>query len=171
MLCASLIGWITEPTDTVTVEVISRFDPDVPSQMIHLNTEEDFGKVNIEITKPGVYEILVMRQDADGNLVSQYSIYKSFSYSSEYNVLTDTEVYAEKLSGLAQAGEGFVLTEPYEVFENVVKYIHKIYDPRILFITIALVAFLLDVAVRKFKFKWPHEILRDILGKKNDKKQ
>jgi hypothetical protein len=30
----------------------------------------------------------------------------------------------------------------------------------------ALALFLLDVAVRKFKFKWPHEIVRDIKAKK-----
>ena len=42
-----------------------------------------------------------------------------------------------------------------------VKSIHKIIDPRIVFIIIALVAFLLDVAVRKFKFKWLHEIIAE----------
>ena len=38
---------------------------------------------------------------------------------------------------------------------------------------LALICFLLDVAVRKFKFKWPHEIIRDYKAKKeaNDKAQ
>ena len=62
---------------------------------------------------------------------------------------------------LAEDGEGLVITEAREVLENALKYLHKVIDPRILFMIISLVAFLLDVAVRKFKFKWPHEIIRD----------
>lgn len=159
-----------EPTDMVIVEVISRFDPDIPTQVFHLDTSEKSDKISIEITSPGVYEIQVIRQDENGDIISQYSIYKSFSYSAEYNILTDTDLYKAKLAAFSQAGEGYLLTEPYEVFENVVKYIHKIFDPRIILITIALVAFLLDIAVRKFKFKWPHEIIRDIFEKRNAKK-
>ena len=158
-----------EPTDTLTVEVTSRFDPDIPAQIFHLDSSDEFGKVNIEITDPGVYEIYVVRQDSEGNLISQYSIYKSFSYSAEYNIPTDISTYEKRLAALSESGQGYVLTEPYEVFENVVKYIHKIFDPRIIFITIALVAFLLDIAVRKFKFKWPHEIIRSIIEKKDTK--
>ena len=159
-----------EPTDVVTVEVISRFDPDIPTQVFNLDTSEKSDKINIEITAPGVYEIHVMRQDANGDIISQHSMYKSFSYSGEYNIITDTKAYEDRLAALSEAGEGYVLTEAYEVFDNVVKYIHKIFDPRIILITIALVAFLLDIAVRKFKFKWPHEIIRDAFEKKNAKK-
>ena len=35
---------------------------------------------------------------------------------------------------------------------------------------LALVLFLTDVAVRKFKFKWPHEIVRAFRDKRKDKK-
>ena len=127
-------------------------------------------KVDIEIKDPGVYEIRVMRQDIEGNLLAQHSIYKSFSYSAEYNIITDTTTYAQKLATIAEAGEGVVLKEPREVFENVIKYLHKVIDPRIVLIIIALVVFLLDIAVRKFKFKWPHEIVRDISEKKAQQK-
>ena len=34
-------------------------------------------------------------------------------------------------------------------------------DPRVAFAIVIIVLFLLDVAVRKFKFKWPHEIVRE----------
>ena len=159
-----------EPTDTVCVEVISRFNYDIPTQVFYPSASEDFGKVNIEIKTPGVYEIHVMRQDSEGNLLAQYSTYKAFSYSAEYNILSDTTTYAQKLADIAEDGEGVVLKEPREVFENVVKYLHKVIDPRITLIIIALVAFLLDIAVRKFKFKWPHEIMRDLSEKKAQKK-
>ena len=41
---------------------------------------------------------------------------------------------------------------------------------RYLFMILALVLFLTDVAVRKFKFKWPHEIVRAFRDKRKDKK-
>ena len=159
-----------DPTDTICVEVISRFNSDIPPQVLYPVSGEEFGKVDIEIKTPGVYEIRVMRQDSEGNLLAQHSMYKSFSYSAEYNIITDTTTYAQKLATIAEAGEGVVLKEPREVFENVIKYLHKVIDPRIVLIIIALVVFLLDIAVRKFKFKWPHEIVRDISEKKAQQK-
>ena len=155
-----------DSTDTISVEVVSRFNSDIPTQMLYPSSGDGFGKVDIEIKTPGVYEICVTRQDSEGNLVALHSIYKSFSYSAEYNILTDTTTYAQKLADMSEAGDGAVLTEPYEVFENAVKYLHKIIDPRIALIITALLVFLLDIAVRKFKFKWPHEIIRDAREKK-----
>ena len=40
-------------------------------------------------------------------------------------------------------------------------------DPRLAFIIAAIVLFLLDIAVRKFKFKWLHEIIRERKNKKS----
>ena len=53
-----------------------------------------------------------------------------------------------------------MLKEADDVFDNIVKYLRKVIDPRLVFIIIALIAFILDVAVRKFKFLWPHEMVR-----------
>ena len=159
-----------DPTDKIFVEVTSCFDLDIPTQSFGPSISEELSRVNIEIKTPGVYKIHVMRQDGEGKLLAQHSIYKAFSYSAEYNILTDTATYAQKLADISEAGEGVVLTEPREVFENVVKYLHKVIDPRIVLIITALVVFLLDIAVRKFKFKWPHEIMRDIKEKKAQQK-
>ena len=52
------------------------------------------------------------------------------------------------------------------VFEGFVIKVEKIFDPRLSFMIAAIVLFLLDVAVRKFKFKWIHEIIRDRKRKK-----
>ena len=122
---------------------------------------DGFGRVTFTITNPGVYEITVNKKSADGRLISTNTVHKAFSYSKEYDIFFDPEEKAAFLAELAEDGDGFVLEEPHEVFENVVKSIHKIIDPRIVFIIIALVAFLLDVAVRKFKFKWLHEIIAE----------
>ena len=128
---------------------------------LYPSAEDGFGRISFVITNPGVYEITVNKKTADGRLISTNTVYKAFSYSKEYDMFFDSEEKAEFLAELAKDGEGFVLTDPYEVFENVVKSIHIVINPRIVFIIIALVAFLLDIAVRKFKFKWPHEIIRD----------
>ena len=156
--------------DSVTVEIISRFNDTIPTQTLYPSESEEFGKIAFTITEPGVYEIKVTKYDADGNALATHSIYKSFSYSKEYNIIHSTDDYATVLADISEAGEGFVLTEPYEVFENVLKFLHKIIDPRIVFIIIALVALLADIAVRKFKFKWPHEIIRSIREKMAAKK-
>ena len=65
------------------------------------------------------------------------------------------------------AGDGTVISEPLEVYKNAVTYRHIHIDPRLPFIIIAIVLFLLDIAVRKFKWKWPHEIIRDYKSKKD----
>lgn len=159
-----------EKGDSVTVEIISRFNSDIPTQTLYPLESDEFGKISFTITEPGVYEIKVTKYNAEGTPLATQSIYKSFSYSKEYDIVGEEMDYSAVLASISEAGEGFVLTESYEVFENVMKYLHRIIDPRILFILIALVAFLVDVAVRKFKFKWPHEILRSYLEKKGVKK-
>ena len=44
--------------------------------------------------------------------------------------------------------------------------IQRVYDPRLAFMITAMVLFLIDILVRKFKFKWPHEIIREYRAKK-----
>ena len=74
------------------------------------------------------------------------------------------------MASLAERGEGVVIENdnPWAVFENVAQYLHKVIDPRLTFFIISLVLFLVDIAVRKFKFKWPHEIIREYKMKKAD---
>ena len=70
------------------------------------------------------------------------------------------------MSDMALDGDGETLTDGWQVFENLVTAFDRAYDPRVLFAILIIVFFLLDVAVRKFKFKWPHEIIRDYKEKK-----
>ena len=65
------------------------------------------------------------------------------------------------MKNLASGGNGEEVTEAWRVYETFVRSIHKEYDPRIPMAIVAIVLFLLDVAVRKFKFKWIHEIIAD----------
>lgn len=146
---------------TVEVSVAPKLSTEGQIQTLYPSSTEGFGRVSFTITEPGIYEIKVVKKDAEGNVVSEATEYKTFSYSEEYNIFHTDEECAEFLKNLSEEGGGFVLTESYQVFENAVKLLHKVVDPRIVFMIIALVAFILDIAVRKFKFKWLHEIIRD----------
>ena len=62
---------------------------------------------------------------------------------------------------LAQNGRGELVTDAWQVYENAAQFLHKVIDPRLPFIIAVIVLLLMDIAVRKFKWKWPHEIIRD----------
>jgi hypothetical protein len=113
------------------------------------------------VTTPGMHEILVQRKSADGTVIAEQVIYKPLSYSKEYNAFPDVAAAEELMIFLAEAGNGEVITDPVYVFQNAAKYTHIVIDPRIAFMIILIVLFLLDIAVRKFKWKWPHEIIKD----------
>ena len=115
--------------------------------------------------------------DASGNVVSETTLFKTFSYSEEYNVDYAEEddedavnVGREDLNKLTTLAKGKLIEEfndIFLIFDDFDPHIHKEYDPRFLFMILAIIFFLLDIAVRKFKFKWPHEIIRDIKNKKS----
>ena len=125
-------------------------------------------RIHFQITTPGLHAILVEKLNEDGTVVSQRTLYKTFSYTAEYDEFEDTAACAEFMASLAERGEGVVIENdnPWAVFENVAQYLHRVIDPRMTFFIIALVLFLVDIAVRKFKFKWPHELIRDHKAKK-----
>lgn len=131
------------------------------TQILNPSATDGYSRQTITIQVPGLHEITVQKLDASGLPIAQNKIYKAFSYSQEYNVFIDEDAGEKLLAELAEDGEGMVITDAQQVLDNTLKYLHRVIDPRIVFIIIALVAFLLDIAVRKFKFKWPHEIIRD----------
>ena len=109
-----------------------------------------------QIVTPGAYETA-----ADGSIIATTTIHKALSYSQEYNAFADKDVAAALIASIAKYGDGEVINTAYEVYDDATKYFDRTYDPRIPFIIIVIVLFLLDVAVRKFKFKWIHEIIRE----------
>ena len=73
------------------------------------------------------------------------------------------------MTALAADGRGIVVEYATDVFDVFDKYIHVTIDPRIGLLIAAIVMVLLDIAVRKFKFKWPHELIREYKEKKAEK--
>ncbi len=128
---------------------------------------EGYSRTDFLVKQPGIHTVVVKKLAADGTtVISQIETFKAFSYSKEFDVFVDEEVSVAFLQELAKGGKGDMITQPAEVFEGIDKYLHITYDPRLPFLIAAIVIFLLDIAIRKFKFKWPHEIVRDYKAKK-----
>ena len=119
------------------------------------------------IKDSGLYRIKIRKLDEAGAVLSEVDFYKTFSYSEEYNAFPEREPLGkELLSVIARDGKGMVIEDHASIFENFDKTLKKEFDPRIVFLIICIVAVLLDIAVRKFKFKWPHELVREYKRKK-----
>ena len=74
------------------------------------------------------------------------------------------------LLSLAKSGNGKIVSSVEQVFEDFVQSFYRTYDPRVLLASAILIVLLLEVAVRKFKFKWIHELIRDAKEKKAQKR-
>ncbi|MBR5601747.1 MAG: VWA domain-containing protein, partial [Clostridia bacterium] len=162
-----------EENQSLRVTVTSP-DPNDPMSFIEKvytpGTNGTYSRLTFDVTSSGLHKILVQKLDVNGDVIpeAEATIYRSFSYSAEYDPFHEPSEGEEYLSKLAQDGKGEVIAnyDPWGVFENVVKFLRIVIDPRILFMILSLVLFLLDIAVRKFKFKWPHELYHDYQLKK-----
>ena len=130
-------------------------------QTLTANASEGYTRMNFVVKTAGVHEIVVQKKDVDGVILSENVIYKALAYSQEYDMFIDTKAAEEYAALLAESGRGEVVTEAWQVYENVAQFLHKEIDPKLPFIIAVIVLLLLDIAVRKFKWKWPHEIIRD----------
>lgn len=130
-----------------------------------LSAQNGYSRCTFVLKNKGVYRIVIEKCNAAGEVTASYALYKSFAYSVEYgDYRQDENILAQNLKRLASDSGGTLIADnedPYEIFENFDIYITKEFDPRILFISIAMVLFLLDIVVRKFRFKWIHEIVRE----------
>ena len=132
-----------------------------------IGTASGYSRLTFSVTTPGLHKILIEKKDKDGNLISSSTTYKALGYSKEYDMFRDAEAAEQAMVEFAEFGRGVVITEPSEVFDNVVKFLHIVLNPKILFIIMALCLLLLDIAARKFKWKWPHELLLERKKNKN----
>ncbi len=141
-----------------------------------LGETNNYSRCNLVIKESGTYKIVLTKYDSDDTAISTYEMFKTFSYSEEYNTLVEeTEMdLRNKLINIAQKGNGaeiMDLEDPKEIFDPFKTSVGKTYDPRFLFIILSIIAFLLDIAVRKFKFKWPHELIREYKKRKLDQQK
>ena len=160
----------------ITVTALGRINEgDYTPQVVELSEADGYSRANIEITDPGVHSLLVEKYvyNAQGQVevISSNTVYKTFSYSKEYDVFVNQTTIDEFIEDLAEKGRGSVVDQSDEdgipnIFRDFDAGVSKVFDPRYLFMILAIIFFLLDIAVRKFKFKWPHEIIRDYKERK-----
>ena len=130
-------------------------------QTLTANASDGYTKMSFYVTTSGIHEIQAQKKDEDGRVLSETVIYKALSYSQEYNSFVDEDALEEYAALLARNGRGVQITDPWQVYENVAQFLHKVVDPRLPFIIAVIVLLLMDIAVRKFKWKWPHELIRE----------
>ncbi len=151
----------------VTVTQLALEENDNSLSDVNVKAEESNRRFTFVIKTAGVYKIAVVKTDETGMPLSETVLYKTFSYSEEYNEFPNKEpIGKELLEKIALDGKGALITDPATVFGDFVKTLKRTYDPRIIFLILIIVLFLLDVAVRKFKFKWPHELIREYRERK-----
>lgn len=142
---------------TATSPQVGGEDQVIVLQADHLN----YSRMQFSVKTPGIHTITAVKKAADGSVLAENTIYKTLAYSKEYDAFSDPQAAQQLAETIALESGGVVIRDPWQVFENAAQYLHKEKDPKFLFLITALMLFLLDVAVRKFKWKWPHEILRD----------
>lgn len=131
---------------------------------------EGYSRFTFAVTVPGLYRITIVKKSAAGN--SELVLYKSLSYSAEYDAFPEKQpIGAQYLAELASGGKGVAVEDVFDVFDSFEREQNRTYDPRLPFLIVAIVLFLLDVAVRKFKFKWLHEIVRDRKAKRAEQEK
>lgn len=151
---------------TVTVNPLSAHLQHLYGE-IPVTAAESNGRFTFNITESGLYEIIITVFDESGNPVTEIPLYKVFSYSEEYDTHSHSASFGEELMAqIAKVGGGIIISDPIDVFNSFTETITKRYDPRFILIIIAIVSILLDIAVRKFKFKWIHELIKERKFKK-----
>ncbi len=160
------LGVFTDLLENEYIEVtITAPGPEGEVQTITAGPNDSYTRLSFAAKTAGIHtvEVKKMSKDETGStsVVASTTVYKALPYSQEYNAFRDPDEAEALMAKLALNGNGAVITEGWQVFENAVKFLHRTIDPRLAFIITALVLFLLDIAVRKFKWKWPHEIVRD----------
>jgi len=158
--------------DWLEVTVSNLSDTQQKAQVFKPNVDGGYARVNFAITQTGLHKIEVQKYNALGQKVGKPKVeYKEFSYSQEYDSFADATTGVDLLDKISELGGGKSINSAKDVFENAKLSIHIVINPKPTFVIISLVLFLLDIAVRKFKFKWPHEIVRDRKIKKQLKQK
>ena len=130
------------------------------------NQETGFSRMTFATKESGMHTILVQKLDAAGNELAFTTIYKSLSYSKEYDAFADKDAAQRLLDALSADTDGQRITDPLQVYETAVEFMYVVIDPRVVFSIAIICCFLVDIAVRKFKWKWPHEWMADRKRKK-----
>ncbi len=143
--------------ETVTAQLIS---PDRTTSTITLEKQTGslFAGV-FDMHDSGIYEIRITK--TNGTETTEISAYTAFSYSKEYSAFANETECFQFLQSVSENGNGTTLFSPENLFGKQNEVVRSTFNPQLTFLIICIVLFLLDIVVRKFKIKWPHEIIRE----------
>lgn len=169
-----LIAFVQSPAIEGEAQAVAKFD------LSELSTGGN--RFTFENRSSGIHKVTIYKVPASFNLLSNDVIvpedvpeteiilrnvsYRVFSYSKEYDSYVDPFVEGKELLGSistrvldegADPDDKFI-TDPESLLREFMDIKYE-YDPRPWFIIAAMVLLLLDIAVRKFRFKWLHELI------------
>lgn len=147
--------------EKIEITVTPPFGGSDEEQKFVYTANDNYTDTLITNTQAGLHRITVRKIGADGLTISENSVFRAVSYSAEFDAFVDINAGIEKLAVAAQTGRGIAVTEAWQIFEQTERYLHHKSNPRVFLLIVALILFVLDIAVRKFKFKWIHEIVRE----------
>lgn len=145
-------------TAAVSAEIIA---PDGARQVVSLEKLSDRAFAGIFNTdQKGVYTVLI------NNGSEVVTTYTTFSYSAEYYAFYDESEAFDFMEDLSKNGNGTVLFSAENLFGKDNEVFESDIDLQLPFILVCASLFLLDIFVRKFKIKWPREIVDERRNKK-----
>ncbi|MCL2796548.1 MAG: VWA domain-containing protein [Firmicutes bacterium] len=116
---------------------------------------------SFESADPGIYKLVITNKGALA--VEEYF---AFSYSKEFNAFpsadyrNECQAFMNKMWKTGPDGMSFMIEDGGAAIFGPTAPTQTVYPPlnlRVIFMIIAVCLFLLDIAARKFKFKWPSE--------------
>jgi Mg-chelatase subunit ChlD len=156
--------------DTLTATVIT---PSGAEKSIDMRRMANAADGIFETREAGIYTVRVVRKDRNGTVLFETEDYFACPYSYEYDSSIWTEEnrkeYLTKMESLAVLGGGRLWFSEAQMFDMSTQTVTKTTDPRLGFLIAVVALFLLDIAARKFKFKWPHELVREAKARKAEK--
>ena len=135
--------------------------PSEAQQVLVADRSTGYSRMSFAVKESGMHTIKIQKLDAQDYEIASTTVYKSLSYSKEYDGFADRQKAQALAEKLALDTNGTVIYDALQVFDNAVEYLHVVINPRIVFIIMMIVCFLVDIAARKFKWKWPHEIIQE----------
>jgi len=117
---------------------------------------------------PGIYTVSVSKKNSSNNVILETFEYSAFSYSEEYDVFLDSNDGFQLIDQISVLGNGKILYTTDGAFTEEAQVMIHTFNPRFLFLALVIACVILDIFARKFKFKWPHEIIKDYSLKRSN---
>ena len=125
---------------------------------LNLTANNTYSSVLTDLSETGTYKI-TLKKTGDRKIIEEV-IYITFSYSKEYDAFISQDDSYKFLSELCKFTGGNIYDLNDRLFTEENQRIDYEIDLRYVLLISTIILFILDIIVRKFKFKWPHEFFK-----------